>query len=145
MVNNAGDLALVQKQTPIRDTINDVLGKETVEHIRSLKGRDIYPPECQDKVNERLLKGSRKNHHSRINLHQLSLSVIPDLRFEGQPYGYPRHLRKPTSTHPDGPDSPWPKLSKLASTSQPDQHKDKQAIRYRDLWIDRGPRSRNHK
>ena len=62
MVNNAGDLALVQKHEPlIRDTINDVLGKETVEHIRSLKGRDIIRQECQDKVNERLLKETGKN------------------------------------------------------------------------------------
>ena len=62
MINNAGDLALVQKHEPlIRDTINDVLGKETVERIRSLKGRDLIRKECQDKVNERLLKETGKN------------------------------------------------------------------------------------
>jgi len=61
MVNNAGDLALVQKHEPlIRDTINDVLGQETVERIRSLKGRDLIRQECQDKVNERLLKETGK-------------------------------------------------------------------------------------
>lgn len=62
MVNSAADLALVQKHEPlIRDTINDVLGKETVERIRSLKGRDLIRKECQDKVNERLLKETGKN------------------------------------------------------------------------------------
>lgn len=61
MVNTAGDLALVQKHEPlIRDTINDVLGKETVERIRSLKGREQIRQECQDKVNEQLLKETGK-------------------------------------------------------------------------------------
>lgn len=61
MVNTLGELELVKKHEPlIRDTINDVLGKETVEHIRSLKGRDIIRQECQDKVNERLLKETGK-------------------------------------------------------------------------------------
>lgn len=61
MVNNAADLALVQKHEPlIRDTINDVLGQETVDHIRSLKGRDLIRKECQDKVNERLRKETGK-------------------------------------------------------------------------------------
>lgn len=62
MVNSAADLALVQKHEPlIRDTINDVLGKETVEHIRSLKGREVIRLECQDKINERLQKETGKN------------------------------------------------------------------------------------
>lgn len=61
MVNTLGELELVKKHEPlIRDTINDVLGKETVEHIRSLKGRDLIRQECQDKVNERLLKETGK-------------------------------------------------------------------------------------
>ncbi len=61
MVNTLGELELVKKHEPlIRDTINDVLGKETVEHIRSLKGRDLIRQECQDKVNERLQKETGK-------------------------------------------------------------------------------------
>lgn len=61
MVNTAGELALVQKNEPlIRDTINDVLGQETVERIRSIKGREQIRQECQDKVNEQLLKETGK-------------------------------------------------------------------------------------
>lgn len=61
MVNSAADLALVTKHEPmIRDTINDVLGQETVERIRSLKGRDEIRKECQDQINERLEKETGK-------------------------------------------------------------------------------------
>ena len=61
MVNNAGDLALVTKHEPmIRDTINDILGQETVERIRSLKGRDEIRAECQNHINERLEKETGK-------------------------------------------------------------------------------------
>ena len=50
-------------------------GQETVEHIRSLKGRDIIRQECQDKVNERLLKETGKTIIRELIFYQLSLSV----------------------------------------------------------------------
>ncbi len=62
MVNTTGELALVTEHEPlIRDIIIDVLGQETVEHIRSLKGRDIIRKECADKINARLQKETGKN------------------------------------------------------------------------------------
>lgn len=61
MVNTTGDLALVTENEPlIRDSIIDVLGQETVEHIRSLKGRDLIRKECADKINARLQKETGK-------------------------------------------------------------------------------------
>ncbi len=51
MVNNTGDLALFTKhESLVKDTINDILGQETVEQIHSLVGCDRICEEYQKQI-----------------------------------------------------------------------------------------------
>lgn len=57
MVDNNADLALVEKHDPlIRDALNRILGKQTAEQVRSLKGREEIRKECQAKLNQLLVE-----------------------------------------------------------------------------------------
>lgn len=57
MVDNNTDLGLVEKHDPlIRDALNRILGKQTAEQVRSLKGREEIRKECQAKLNQLLVE-----------------------------------------------------------------------------------------
>lgn len=57
MVDGSADLALVEKHDPlIRDTLNQILGSQTGERIRSLSGREEIRKECQAKLNRLLVQ-----------------------------------------------------------------------------------------